>query len=118
MFRPTLNRRINSALETLPCVRMDRSPSLALLGGFAMLMPAFHRRKRMAGIIGRIIVGFGDLEFILAQCVGEALQNQDVALRTMYRLKSTRGRIDVAETLASEYYAAVMLSVEFAETIS
>jgi hypothetical protein len=38
-----------------------------------MLLPAFHRRKKDAGAVGRLIAGYGELELGLAKCVGMAL---------------------------------------------
>src|SRR5215469_111192 len=37
------------------------------------LMPAFHRRKKDSAVIGRLIAGYGELEFLLAMCTGVAL---------------------------------------------
>jgi hypothetical protein len=82
-----------------------------------MLMPAFHRFPQEAAIIGRIIVGIGELEFILARCVGEALQDETTALRTIFRLGSTSARFDAAECLAASKYRAAKLATEFAETV-
>ena len=36
------------------------------------LMPAFHRRKKHAGLIARLIAGYGELELLLAYCAGAA----------------------------------------------
>src|SRR5262245_59269516 len=36
------------------------------------LMPAFRRRKTSAAIVGRLLAGYGELEFLLAFCVGAA----------------------------------------------
>ena len=83
-----------------------------------MLMPAFHRFSKEAALIGRIIVGFGELEFILAQCVGTALQNEEMALRVIFRLGGTSARLDTADALTREHYRAVKLEAEFAETLA
>ena len=37
------------------------------------LMPAFHRRKKDSAVVGRLIAGHGELEFLLAMCTGVAL---------------------------------------------
>jgi hypothetical protein len=83
-----------------------------------MLMPAFHRFPKEADLIGRVLVGFGELEFILAQCVGQVLQNENVALRVIFRLGGTSARIDTADALARDSYAAVNLANEFALTLA
>jgi hypothetical protein len=33
-------------------------------------MPAFRRRRKDAGTVGRIVFGYGDLELMLAICLG------------------------------------------------
>jgi hypothetical protein len=83
-----------------------------------MLMPAFHRFPKEAAIIGRIIVGFGELEFILAQCLGEALEDETTALRTIFILGSTSARIDAADRLGKEKFKRANLGNKFTETIS
>ena len=40
------------------------------------LMPAFHRRKQNAASVGRLVAGYGELEFLLAWCAGTALACQ------------------------------------------
>src|SRR5208282_472471 len=41
-----------------------------------MLMPAFHKRKKNAITIARIVAGYGEVEFLLAWTAGTALACQ------------------------------------------
>jgi hypothetical protein len=41
-----------------------------------LLLPAFHKRKKNAASIGRLVAGYGEIEFLLAWCVGTALACQ------------------------------------------
>lgn len=85
--------------------------------GGAVLMPCFHRRVEEAAIIGQLIAAFGEIEFMLGMCLGEALSDRDAALRGMFRLLSDRGRIDMADALARPAYQRVGLSAEFDATM-
>jgi hypothetical protein len=80
------------------------------------LMPAFYRRKKAAAIIGRIIAGFGELEFVLARCAGTALayrrlskcvnpyqhrmQYENFGVTLMFRRRGEKMRIDWASRMA------------------
>jgi hypothetical protein len=72
-------------------------------------MPSFHRFPAEAARIGRIIAAFGELEFILGVFLGEALDNQDAALRAMFRLLSDRARLDLADALLRPHIERVSL---------
>src|SRR5260221_3902636 len=63
------------------------------------LMPALHRFPDEAARIGRIVAAFGEIEFILAMCVGEVLCDPDAARRAIFRLASGRARIDTLDAL-------------------
>jgi hypothetical protein len=54
-----------------------------------MLMPAFHRFPKEAAIIARIVAGFGEIELMLAWCLGEVIGDEVTALRTIFILGTT-----------------------------
>jgi hypothetical protein len=60
-------------------------------------MPAFLRHYTEAQIIGRILAGYGEIEYALALCVGSALNDEHTALRTLFKMKGER--ISVADSL-------------------
>jgi hypothetical protein len=61
--------------------------------------PAFHRHRRAAAIVGRILAAFGELEYIIAEAAGKATNNKETVLRALYRLRATSSRIDLSDTL-------------------
>lgn len=67
-FHCTLERRLKTLLRFLFIVF---SVSLG-----AMFMPAFRRRPKAAGVVGRILAGYGDLELMLAQMMGMAMASK------------------------------------------
>ena len=60
-------------------------------------MPAFHVFRAEAEIIGRLLAGYGELEYIMAMCLGSALADEATAIRTLYRMKGER--LTVADSL-------------------
>jgi hypothetical protein len=82
------------------------------------LMPALHRFPDEAARIGRIIAAFGELEFILALCLGEALDDRDTALRAMFRLASGRARVDTLDALLRPAYEKVGLKSKYEEVLA
>ena len=79
------------------------------------LMPAFHRRKKDAVIVGRLITGYGELELLLAICVGTALATkrnipdgytefqhrhryEGVGIKLIFRIRGEKNRIDAASS--------------------
>jgi hypothetical protein len=51
-----------------------------------LLLPAFHKRKKNAASVGRLVAGYGEIEFLLAWCAGTAL-----ACQTPIRLGTSKG---------------------------
>jgi hypothetical protein len=107
-------------------VRIGRVPSWILtmtakpaeLYEHTQLMPPFHRFPDEGARIGRIMAAFGELQFILGLCLGEALNDQDTAMRTIFQLASDRARIDVADSLLRPICTNTGLDQQFAETMN
>jgi hypothetical protein len=60
-------------------------------------MPAFLRHPEEAAIIGRLLTGYGELEYVMAMCLGAAMDDEHTAIRTLFRMKSER--VTVANSL-------------------
>ena len=39
-----------------------------------MFMPALHRNKDSAAMVGRMLTGYGELEYLLAQLLGYVIE--------------------------------------------
>jgi hypothetical protein len=85
--------------------------------------PALSRYPDEAAIIGRIVVGFGGLEFtvcnIASLAFGATLANphvdeHDVIFKTLYQLRVTSARIDCARTLMAPFLNALNLGDKLA----
>lgn len=87
-----------------------------------MFLPSFHRFRREAAIIGRLVIGFGELEYKLAICATKAIAGRnwskdDSVLRAVFRLRATSGRIDVADALMRPFCRAADLERECKEML-
>jgi hypothetical protein len=79
--------------------------------------PAFDKFPLEASIIGKLVVSFGELELLCAVLAGAALANQNIALRAMYRSRSTGGRIELADVLMRDEFVKAGLADEYEETL-
>lgn len=72
-------------------------------------LPAFDTFPREGGHIGRMLAGYGELEFDLCTCLGVALGDHNAALRAMFRPRGEESRILIADALMRKKYADVGL---------
>jgi hypothetical protein len=76
-------------------------------------MAPFLRFPQEAAIIGRLVSGYGEIEYIYANCLVLALSSQNVAMRTYFGVKSESTRLDIAKNLMQDAYAEVGLKDRF-----
>jgi hypothetical protein len=79
--------------------------------------PAFDTFPAEGAIIGKLVVSFGELELLCGLLAGTALKNQDMALRAIYRGRSTRGRIDLADVLMRDAFVSIGLKDDYEEML-
>lgn len=63
------------------------------------IIPAFDRHPAEAALIGMLMAGYGELEFMLAWLVRWIIDDEDKAFRFLYRSRGESQRIMVAEAL-------------------
>jgi len=66
--------------------------------------PAFHRHKRTAVVIGRILAAFGEIELEHCRTCAKAVGREMPVLRTLYRIRMTSQRLDTAHTLGAPLF--------------
>ena len=59
----------------------------------ATIMPCFGRFPEEGSIIGRLLAGYGELEFELCRCVAAINDNMDAAIKAMFRVRGEEKRI-------------------------
>lgn len=77
------------------------------------LMPAFDRCSEAAKIVGKLVVGYSELEFDWMLCVSSYIGDLDTSIRVLYRIRSESNRFEVGDALLRPYYAKLSLSVEY-----
>ena len=80
--------------------------------------PAFDTFPVEGAIVGKLVVSFGELELLCGLLAGSALANQNMALRAIYRGRSTRGRIDLADVLTRDAFVKVELKEDYEEALA
>ena len=80
-------------------------------------MPVFQRFPVEAEIIGRLVVGYGELELDLCNCIA-MWNNFNDSFKIMFSTRSETKRINIAETLGRELYAKLTLGNCFDEAIT
>jgi hypothetical protein len=86
------------------------------VGVFAMsLNPWVTRHPAMALVAGNIVISYGEIELRVGMCLGNALGDQDTALRTMFRILGETARIGAADALMRGKFKAVGLANEYAD---
>lgn len=87
------------------------------------LMPAFRRRPTSAAVVGRLLAGYGELELLLAFCVGTAdasrmkpkpgqqigehrINHEYKAIKDMFRQRGETDRFNSAKKRMNEAFIA------------
>jgi hypothetical protein len=66
-----------------------------------MLMPAFHRFPNEAAIIGRLLAGYGEIDFTFAVLAAKILGDEETVMRAIFRIRGEAARIDLADAIIS-----------------
>jgi hypothetical protein len=65
--------------------------------------------------LGRILAGFGDIEYTIVQAVGVAIEDDGAACRALYRMMGSDVRLQVADALMRPTFMRIGLSDEYNE---
>ena len=96
------------------------------------LMPEFHKKKKAAGAVGRIVTGYGELTFLLAWCAGTVLACQTApnpgstlpqhriageheGIRRIFAIRGQTNRIDAAKRLIRPVAVKVGIENDYIE---
>lgn len=82
------------------------------------ILPAFQDFPDEAGLIGRMLAGYADLEIDLMHCAKAVRDNLDLALKAMFRGRGNSQRIDIADAIARQPYVDLGLAAEFDTAIA
>ena len=57
----------------------------------------FDRFKEEGDLVGRMVIEYGELEWMLCLLVSYVIEDLDIAVKTLYRLRGETARIDIAD---------------------
>jgi hypothetical protein len=77
------------------------------------IMPAFIAFPREGAIIGRLLTGYGEIEYLYAMCLASAVADEDSVLRAIFSIRGEKIRLDVAHELMRASYETAGLSNKF-----
>jgi hypothetical protein len=80
-------------------------------------VPVFQKFHVEAAIIGQLVIGYGELELDLCNCVAMGIGNVNKTVKAMFGTRSETKRINIAETLARQPYKDFALGDWFDEAI-
>lgn len=75
--------------------------------------PAFDRFPEEARLIGKLLAGFGEIEFSVCRTAGHAAGIPDDVVKALYRLRATSSRITAADALARSKFIGGRLGPEY-----
>jgi hypothetical protein len=67
------------------------------------LMPAFLRYPKEAAIIGRLVAGYGELEYVYANCLAIAIPKLNSAMRSYFSIVEKPSGLIWQETLCKAH---------------
>jgi len=82
------------------------------------ILGAFDKFPSEAVIIGKLLAGYTTLEIGLMNCVQIVRDDFDTVLKAMFRTRSERQRIDIADAFGRHYYHAHNLGTQFEMAVS
>jgi hypothetical protein len=82
-----------------------------------MIMPAFHEWPSEAGIIARLLGGYGELELELALCTGHAISDKRKGIRNFFAARGETARINLAKSEATVWMRLSGLKEQFADAL-
>ena len=74
--------------------------------------------QREHDVIGRLLVGYGEMELDLCSFIAMGIDDLDMALKSMFHPRRETSRIDIAEAIGQKVYASLGLAAPFNEAIN
>ncbi|NJR72163.1 MAG: hypothetical protein HC782_03590 [Gammaproteobacteria bacterium] len=77
------------------------------------VLRSFEDFPQEGALVGRMVVGYTDLEIDLMNCVKAVRDDLDTVFKAMYRVRSEHQRLEVADALGRQAYREINLGTEF-----
>jgi hypothetical protein len=82
------------------------------------ILPPFEQHPEAGAIIGRLVTGYGELEYELALCVSWIIEDRDTAFKVIYRAPGEMQRILMGDALARRRLPAGKFRTLFEQAIA
>jgi len=83
----------------------------------AIVLPVLRKFLAEGKIIGRLVVGYGELEIDLCRCIAASGLTLDIVVRKMFGTRGEKRRIEIAAKLGHDIYIPLKLDGLFNEII-
>jgi hypothetical protein len=80
-----------------------------------VLLPAFKKHPRAGAVIGRLVAGYGELEFDLCQCLAAVWNDEVAAVQEVFKLRGEQKRMETIDKRARPAYARARLEKEYGQ---
>jgi hypothetical protein len=81
-------------------------------------MPGFRHFSNEGATIGRLLAGYGELEFEMCRCLESAMGSFDAAFKLLFRKRGERKRIDRADKIMRPEFSAAGLDANYTITMT
>jgi hypothetical protein len=82
------------------------------------IMPTFDACQEEGKIVGRLLAGYGEIEFALHTCLESVLDDINIAARVLYRTRGEEQRILIADAMMHDKFDAIGLLNPYHEAIA
>jgi hypothetical protein len=82
------------------------------------IMPTFDACQEEGKIVGRLLAGYGEIEFQLHSCLTSVIDDIDIAARVLYRARGEEHRILIADAMMHDKFDAIGLLNPYHEAIA
>lgn len=87
------------------------------MNAMAVVLPVFQKFPAEGKIIGRLVVGYGELEIDLCRCIAASGSNLDNVVRKMFGERGEKRRINTAANIGHDIFHSLELDKIFDEVI-
>jgi hypothetical protein len=84
----------------------------------SLSLPAFDHFPEEGRLIGRMLVGYGEIEYALTMCATAILSDFNVVVKVLFRARGEESRIEIADALMRHQFEAAGLFHPYAEAIA
>jgi hypothetical protein len=81
-------------------------------------MPGFQRFPKEGAAIGRLLAGYGELEFEMCRCLEAAIGSFDSAFKLLFRTRGEKKRYDRADRIMRPMFVGAGLGAVYSPTMT